>query len=220
MDYQLPGDYKVYLNAYSDVLSDVPTGFKAFYNTPRYRLNMGLSNSTLGKNKNYGFNIVYHWQDAFFSESIYGDKSINAYSTLDAQVSHTFQKNKSMMIKKSILMVVFYLCIAGPSCLAITVESEMKEVLPRRPLLSAKNANMISDKLHDVNGVQQVEACYESRVLIFSCDANQLSDELFFIKLIDELNLNTTVRKMFSQDIPVIRKNYKTLTLYPTETIH
>ena len=60
---------------------------------------MGLSNSALGKNKNYGFNIVYHWQDAFFFESTYGDKPISAYSTIDAQVSHTFQKNKSMMIK-------------------------------------------------------------------------------------------------------------------------
>lgn len=99
LDYQLPKDYKVNLNAYSDVLSNVPAGFKTYYNTPKYRLNMGLSNSTLGKNKNYGFNITYHWQDAFFFESIFGDKPISAYSTIDAQVSHTFLKNRSMMIK-------------------------------------------------------------------------------------------------------------------------
>ena len=60
---------------------------------------VGISNSTLGKNKNYGFNITWCWQDAFFFESNFGDKPINAYSNIDAQVSRTFLKNKSMMIK-------------------------------------------------------------------------------------------------------------------------
>ena len=63
LDYRLPGDYKVYLNVYSDVLSNVPAGFKTYYNTPRYRLNMGLSNSTLGKNKNYGQREPSQWID-------------------------------------------------------------------------------------------------------------------------------------------------------------
>jgi outer membrane receptor protein involved in Fe transport len=99
LDYQLPKAYNVYLNTYSDVVSHVPDGFKAYFNTPKYRLNAGFSNSSLGKNKNYGFNVVLHWQDAFFYESDFVDGPVNAYSTIDAQLSDRLLKNKSLMIK-------------------------------------------------------------------------------------------------------------------------
>jgi outer membrane receptor protein involved in Fe transport len=98
-DYQLPGNYNVFLNAYSDVLTNIPDGFRAYFNTPKYRLNTGISNSSLGKNKNFGFNAVFHWQDAFLWEGDFANGPINAYSTVDAQVNHRFLKNKSLMIK-------------------------------------------------------------------------------------------------------------------------
>jgi hypothetical protein len=99
LDYNLPKDYNVFLNFYSDVLSNIPAGFRAYFNTPKYRLNTGVSNSVLGKNKNYGFNVVFHWQDAFYYEGDFANGPINAYSTIDAQVNYKFLKKKSMMIK-------------------------------------------------------------------------------------------------------------------------
>ncbi len=98
-DYQLRGNYNVFLNAYSDVLKDIPDGFRAYFNTPKYRLNTGFSNSSLGKNKNFGFNVVFHWQDAFFYEGDFANGPIRAYSTVDAQGNYRFLKNKSLMVK-------------------------------------------------------------------------------------------------------------------------
>jgi outer membrane receptor protein involved in Fe transport len=98
-DYNLPADYNVFLNFYSDVLSNVPDGFRAYFNTPKYRLNTGVSNSSLGKNKNYGFNVVLHWQDAFYWEGDFANGPINAYSAIDAQVNYKFLEKKSMMVK-------------------------------------------------------------------------------------------------------------------------
>ena len=97
IDYLLPRGYSMFLNAYSDHMTDVPSGFQAFFNTPRYRLNAGFSNSGLGKAKNIGFNIMLRWQDAFTWDGEIANGPIAAFTTVDAQVSYKIQKAKTTL---------------------------------------------------------------------------------------------------------------------------
>ena len=96
MDYMLPANFSIFFNGYSDVIKDVPTGFQAYFNTPKYRLNAGFANSGLGKKKQLGFNVVYHWQDDFMWEGELANGPVKAYSTVDAQVSYKISSIKSM----------------------------------------------------------------------------------------------------------------------------
>jgi outer membrane receptor protein involved in Fe transport len=97
LDYQLPSNYSVFFNAYSDVITNVPTGFQSYFNTPKYRLNAGLGNTGLGKNKRAGFNIVVRWQDAFNWDGELANGPLKAFTTADAQVNYKFPKIKSMI---------------------------------------------------------------------------------------------------------------------------
>lgn len=97
LDYQLPKNFSVFANGYSDVLTDVPSGFQSYFNTPKYRMNAGFANSGLGKAKAIGFNVMMHWQDAFMWDGELANGPINAYTTVDAQVN--YKLNKNAMIK-------------------------------------------------------------------------------------------------------------------------
>lgn len=96
-DYQLPNNFSAFLNAYSDVITDVPSNFESYFNTPKYRMNVGFANSGFGKNKHFGFNAMLHWQDAFYSEGDLANGPVNAFSTIDAQVSYRIPKIRSMI---------------------------------------------------------------------------------------------------------------------------
>jgi outer membrane receptor for ferric coprogen and ferric-rhodotorulic acid len=97
-DYKMTKNYFSFFNAYTDNLTDVPTGFQAGFSTPKYRLNAGFGNSGLGKKKNIGFNINLRWQDDFYWESGgLADGTVKAYTTLDAQVNYKLPKIKSMI---------------------------------------------------------------------------------------------------------------------------
>lgn len=95
MDYRMKDNYSIFFNAYSDVITDVPSGFKAYFNTPKYRFNAGFANDGLGKNKRIGFNIMMRWQDAFEWEGELANGPLKAFATVDAQVSYTLPKIKS-----------------------------------------------------------------------------------------------------------------------------
>jgi len=95
MDYTMKNNYSIFFNAYSDVITDVPSGFKAYFNAPKYRFNAGFANSGMGKSKNLGFNIMMRWQDAFEWEGELANGPVKAFTTVDAQVSYTVPKIKS-----------------------------------------------------------------------------------------------------------------------------
>ncbi|MES1216204.1 MAG: TonB-dependent receptor [Bacteroidota bacterium] len=97
LDYSLQKNFNLFLNAYSDVITDVPTGFQAFFNTPKYRLNAGFGNTGLGKSNRTGFNVTLHWQDAFMWDGELANGAVNAFTTMDAQVNYKFPKIKSMV---------------------------------------------------------------------------------------------------------------------------
>ena len=97
-DYKMQGNYFSYFNVYTDNLTNVPSGFMAGFNTPKYRLNAGFGNSGMGKKKRIGYSINLHWQDDFYSEgSGLADGTVKAYTTLDAQVNYKLPKIKSMI---------------------------------------------------------------------------------------------------------------------------
>jgi outer membrane receptor protein involved in Fe transport len=98
LDYKMVKNYMLFFNAYTDKLTNIPTGFEAGFNTPKYRINAGFGNSGLGKKQRIGFNINLRWQDSFFYEGGgFADGDVKAYTTLDAQVNYQFPKIKSMI---------------------------------------------------------------------------------------------------------------------------
>jgi outer membrane receptor protein involved in Fe transport len=98
LDYKMAKNFFSFFNFSTDELTNVPTGFMAQFNTPKYRMNAGFGNSGLGKGKRIGFNINLRWQDAFYWEGAgLADGNVDAYTTLDAQVNYKFTKMKTMM---------------------------------------------------------------------------------------------------------------------------
>jgi iron complex outermembrane receptor protein len=73
-------------------ISDVPTGFLAFYNTPENKFNLGVDGE-LKKKINY--NINYRWQERFNYEFPFDNGPINNIGTLDASLSYKFVKQNS-----------------------------------------------------------------------------------------------------------------------------
>ena len=82
---------------YSDVITDLPTGFRSYFNTPKYRLNAGFANSGLGKSKTVGFNLMARWQDAFTWDGEFANGPVESIFALDAQVNYKFKKIRSMI---------------------------------------------------------------------------------------------------------------------------
>lgn len=97
-DYKMAKNYFTSFNASTDNLTNVPTGFQAGFNTPKYRLNAGFGNSGFGKKERIGFNVNLRWQDEFFWEGGgLADGTVKAYTTMDAQVNYKLPKIKSMI---------------------------------------------------------------------------------------------------------------------------
>src|SRR5206468_12292007 len=73
--------YKAMANLASDELHDVPEGFITFFNTPQYRYNIGFSSPSAYKN--FGFNVIYKWQDKVAWEGTFGTGEIPSFGTVD-----------------------------------------------------------------------------------------------------------------------------------------
>ncbi len=97
VDYLLPQNFTVGANFYSDEISNVPTGFNAYYNTPKYRTNITIGNTGFGKDKRLGFSFVYRWQDSFYYEGTFGAGNLPSVTTLDGQISYKFPVTKSIL---------------------------------------------------------------------------------------------------------------------------
>ncbi len=97
LDYRLPKNFLVGVNASSDELKDVPVGFKTYFSTPKYRTNVSFGNNGFAYKKRVGFNVVYRWQDAFFYESDFTNGNIPAVHTLDAQISYKIPSAKTLI---------------------------------------------------------------------------------------------------------------------------
>ncbi|HEV7620821.1 MAG TPA: TonB-dependent receptor, partial [Flavisolibacter sp.] len=94
-NYQFGKGYEFSANVSSDQLNNVPSNIVTFFNTPKYRYNIGLGNNSLYKG--IGFNIQYRWQDKVYWEGTFGTGDVPAFGTLDAQVSYKLSSIKSMI---------------------------------------------------------------------------------------------------------------------------
>jgi hypothetical protein len=58
---------------------------------------MGVANNGLGKKKLVGFNISLHWQDAFNWDGELANGPVNAFSTIDAQITYKLLSTRSIV---------------------------------------------------------------------------------------------------------------------------
>jgi len=95
-DYRFINDYFLTGNiAYNSLDAvDLPPGVLTQYNTPDYRINIGIGKKNFVKN--VSFNINWRWQNSFLWESTFGVADIPSYNTLDIQVSYKVKKMKSI----------------------------------------------------------------------------------------------------------------------------
>lgn len=94
IEYNIFRKYTVSVNAFSDRLKDVPAGLITFFNTPKYRYNLGASNVDFYKG--FGFNINYRWQDKVNWQGTFGSGEVPSYGTTDAMLSYKFSEIKSL----------------------------------------------------------------------------------------------------------------------------
>ena len=94
LDYRLPLGFIISGNISSDDLKD-DGGFRAAFNTPKYRSNLSFANNGFGTGKRLGFNLTWRWQDAFYYDGDFGAGDIHSTSTLDAQFSYKIPDTKA-----------------------------------------------------------------------------------------------------------------------------
>ncbi|MEX0660990.1 MAG: TonB-dependent receptor [Balneolaceae bacterium] len=98
-DYSLNRGYTLGGNvSYNELISQqdlIDQGFRASYNTPKWRYNLKLSNRRV--TDQLGFNLVYRWQDAYLWESTFGEGVIPAFGTFDAQFSYRLPSYNSIL---------------------------------------------------------------------------------------------------------------------------
>jgi outer membrane receptor protein involved in Fe transport len=97
VEYLLPQNFVLDLNASSDRLHNPDSTFVTYYNTPKYRANVGISNTGFGHEQRFGFSLQYRWQDTYFTESDFRQGPVSAFSTLDGQVSYKLINVRSLI---------------------------------------------------------------------------------------------------------------------------
>jgi len=95
-NYRLPKGYEIGVNLSGDKLRDVDSGLVTFFNTPKFRYNITFGNERVN-GSNWGFNILWRWQDSMLWEGTFGTGDVPSFGTLDAQVSYRLPKIKSLI---------------------------------------------------------------------------------------------------------------------------
>jgi len=116
LDYSLPSGYTIGGNvAYNELISQddlIAQGFRAAYNTPKYRYNIKFENRKV--TDRLGFNVTWRWQQAFLWESSFGVGVVPSFGTLDAQVSYRVPQWKSIFkLGASNLLNEYYITSIG-----------------------------------------------------------------------------------------------------------
>lgn len=93
VNYQMGKGYELNANMSSDRLQDVPANVVTFFNTPKFRYNIGFANNNIGKH--WGFNALYRWQSDLYWEGTFGTGDVPSFGTMDAQVTYKVPKIRS-----------------------------------------------------------------------------------------------------------------------------
>jgi outer membrane receptor protein involved in Fe transport len=96
VNYRLPKGYEIGANLSGDRLHNVDSGLVTFFNTPNFRYNITFGNQKIG-NTNWGFNLLYRWQNKMVWEGTFGTGDVPSFGTLDGQVNYRLPKIKSMI---------------------------------------------------------------------------------------------------------------------------
>lgn len=94
LDYQV-GKFNFNGNTSYNKLSNLPANVDNNFNTPEWRFNAGVGSREIVKN--FGFNVQYRWQDAFYWNSSFATGTVPSFSTFDAQVNLKVPAVKSMI---------------------------------------------------------------------------------------------------------------------------
>ncbi|MEM9897174.1 MAG: hypothetical protein AAF789_12470, partial [Bacteroidota bacterium] len=98
VDYLLPKNFTIGGNVSFSAIENTENldeSFQTNFNTPNYRFNLSFGNRRL--TKRLGFNVNYHWQEAFLWESTFGVGIVDAYATLDAAFTYSLPKIESIL---------------------------------------------------------------------------------------------------------------------------
>jgi len=92
LSYNLYKKYNITANISYAAINQINSSdaFTPAFNTPKWITNVSFGNREILKNT--GFNIVWHWQDAFYWNSPLANGIVKAYNTIDAQINYRFTK--------------------------------------------------------------------------------------------------------------------------------
>jgi outer membrane receptor protein involved in Fe transport len=97
LDYILPANFTVSGSLYSDEIGDLEAGFVSFFNTPKMRSNISLSNSGFAFKNRLGFSAIYRYQDGFTYEGTFGVGTVSSFNTLDGVFTYKLPSMKSLL---------------------------------------------------------------------------------------------------------------------------
>lgn len=97
LDYLLPNNFAINLNVSSDHIHNTDSSFTTYFNTPKYRFNIGFSNSGFGFQKRFGFGLNYRWQDSYYTEADFRQGNVSAFGTIDGQVNYKLPSVRSLI---------------------------------------------------------------------------------------------------------------------------
>ena len=95
-NWKVTGNYTY--NDFSFDEANLPAGFEGFdpgFNTPTTKINLGIFNRKFLDNFSFGANFKY--QNEFYWFGSFGEGTIPAFSTVDAQISYKLKSAKSMI---------------------------------------------------------------------------------------------------------------------------
>jgi outer membrane receptor protein involved in Fe transport len=95
-NYRLPKGYEIGVNLSGDKLHNVDSGLVTFFNTPKFRYNITFGNERVN-GSNWGFNLLWRWQDNMLWEGTFGTGEVPSFGTLDGQISYRLPKIKSLI---------------------------------------------------------------------------------------------------------------------------
>ncbi|HYF69705.1 MAG TPA: TonB-dependent receptor [Ohtaekwangia sp.] len=96
--YNLPSNFQLLFNYnYStfDEDTDQDPAFRAGFNTPENKFNIGVANRKVVKN--VGFNVNFRWQEGFLWQSDFGEWEVPEYGVIDAQVNYKVSSIKTIV---------------------------------------------------------------------------------------------------------------------------
>jgi len=97
LDYILPANFTISSSVYSDEIGDLEAGFISYFNTPKMRSNVSLSNSGFALKNRLGFSAIYRYQDGFTYEGTFGVGTVSSFNTLDGVLTYKLPAMKSLV---------------------------------------------------------------------------------------------------------------------------